>query len=184
MTEVLYWLISQSAACPCNMRGEYLPPHTPAPPPPVPADGEALDSWSPLNSPVEFDFTQYHFSEAQSSASKIDKALDMWAATVMEFGGDAPWQDVADLYATIDVIQHGDSPWKVSKVKYQGPLPPGRPPKWMTQSYKFCTQDFRQILHHQLAMSQFSNMINLAPYRQFDGAGQWVWSNLMSADWS
>jgi len=27
----------------------------------------------------------------------------------MEYGGDAPWKDASELYATIDAIQEGDS---------------------------------------------------------------------------
>ena len=120
----------------------------------------------------------------QSSAGKINKALDMWAATVMEYGGDAPWKNATELYATIDAIQHGDLPWKVYEIHYRGPLPPGTPPKWMTETYELCTRNSRQILHHQLATSQFKDTINLSPYRQFDGTGTRVWSNLMSADWA
>jgi hypothetical protein len=102
----------------------------------------------------------------------------------MEYGGDAPWKNAAELYASIDAIQHGDSPWKVYKIRYRGPLPPGTPPKWMTETYQLCTRNSRQVLHHQLATSQFKDTINLSPYRQFDGTGKRVWSNLMSADWA
>jgi hypothetical protein len=108
----------------------------------------------------------------------------MWAATVLEFGGEAPWKNVAELYANIDAIQHGDSPWKVYRLRYNGPMPVGTPPKWMTQSYELCTRDSRQVLHHQLASGHFKDCINLTPYRQFNGDGQRTWSNLMSADWS
>jgi hypothetical protein len=52
----------------------------------------------------------------------------MWAATVLEFGGDAPWKNMAELYANIDAIQHGDSPWKVYQLWYNGPIPVGLQP--------------------------------------------------------
>lgn len=108
----------------------------------------------------------------------------MWAASVMEYGGDAPWKDAAELYGTIDDIQHGNSPWKVYQVRYNGPLPRGTPPKWMMQSYELCMRDSRQVLHHQLATSDFKDKINMVPYQQFDYKGQRSWSNLMSADWA
>jgi hypothetical protein len=133
---------------------------------------------------VEFDFSYYHFVEAQTSASGIDKVLDIWAATMLEFGGDAPWRNAKNLYETIDSIQHGDSPWKSYSIQYEGPRPPGTPPKWMTETYSLCTRDARQVLGHQLATTQFKDQFNLAPYRQFDNKGQRVWSNLMSADWA
>jgi hypothetical protein len=133
---------------------------------------------------VEFEFAHYHFVEVQSSAANIDKALDVWAATVMEFGADAPWTNSNDLYRTIDAIQHGDAPWKTYRIQYQGLQPPGTPPKWMTETYDLCTRDSRQVLHHQLATKQFKDKINLTPYRQFNSKGQRVWSNIMLADWA
>ncbi|KAI0245200.1 hypothetical protein BJV78DRAFT_1277494 [Lactifluus subvellereus] len=134
--------------------------------------------------PVEFDFAHYHFVESQSSARLIDKALDLWAAIVMEFGRDSPWKNSSELYATIDAIKYGDSPWKTYEIRYQGPLPPGTPPKWMTQTYELCTRDSRRVLHHQLETTEFKDKINLSPYRQFDSKRQRTWSNLMSADWA
>ena len=75
------------AAKPCNNKGEYLPPHAPPQPQPIPPDGDAPNPWSPFELRIEFDFAQYHFVEVQTSAGLIDKALDLWAATVMEFSG-------------------------------------------------------------------------------------------------
>jgi hypothetical protein len=69
-------------------------------------------------------------------------------------------------------------------VRYGGPLPPGTPPKWMTQTYELCTRDSRQVLHQQLATTDFKDKINLSPYRQFDRDHQQIRSNLMSADWA
>ena len=138
----------------------------------------------PFESRAEFDFSYYHFVEAQSPAAGIDKALDIWTATVMEFGRDAPWNNAAKFYKTIDAIQHGDSPWKTYCIQYQGPRPLGTPPKWMTETYSLCTRDSRRVLQHQLATTQFEGKINLVPYRQFDSKRQRVWSNLMSVDWA
>ena len=73
---------------------------------------------------------------------------------------------------------------KTYYIQYQGPRPPGIPPKWMTEKYVLCARDSRQVLQHQLATTQFKGKINLVPYRQFDGKKQRVWSNLMSADWA
>ncbi|KAH9978484.1 hypothetical protein BJV77DRAFT_1062733 [Russula vinacea] len=166
---------------PCDRNGNYLPPFSP---PPLREDIPPPDSWMPFKSRADFDFSYYHFVEVQSSVSDIDKALDIWAASVMKFGGDATWKNAAQLYETIDTIQHGDSPWKSYHIQYQGPRPAGIPPKWMTETYLLCARDSRQVLQHQLASTQFDGKINFVPYRQFDGMKQRVWSNLMSADWA
>ena len=170
---------------PCNERGEYLPPFT-RPPPACPAAQANTNGnpWNPFDSRIEFDFAYYHFVEVQNSARKIDKALNWWAATVMKFGEDAPWKNSDELYAAIDAIEDGDSPWKVYNIRYKGPRPPGPPPSWMTETYELCTRDARVILHNQLSATEFKDSINVAPYRQFNSKGVRIWSNLMSADWA
>ena len=102
----------------------------------------------------------------------------------MEYGGDTPWQDASELYATIDAIQEGDSPWKVYHIHYQGPHPLGTPPKWMMEMYELCIWDSHQVLYHQLSTAVFKDKINIAPYRQVNSKGVRTWSNLMSADWA
>ncbi|KAI0000684.1 hypothetical protein BJV74DRAFT_876933 [Russula compacta] len=127
-----------------------------------------MNSWEPFNSRVEYEFANYHFVEMQSLAANIDKALDLWAAN-------APWANSTDLYNTID---------RYNMIRYQGPLPPGMPPKWMMETYQLCTWDSCQVLHNQLATLDFCDKINYVLYCQFNGSGECVWSNLMSADWS
>lgn len=114
----------------------------------------------------------------------MEKALDLWAASVLESGGTSPWRTTADLYATIDEIQHGDAPWKSYSICYDGPLPSGTPPKWMTRTYELCVRDSRQVLHQQFATPEFKDKMNLTPYRQFNRAGKRVFTNLMSGDWA
>jgi Plavaka transposase len=169
---------------PCNERGEYLPPYTRPPPTSTSTNADNNNAWHPFSSRIEFDVAHHHFVEAQHSARNIDRALDIWVASVMEYGGDAPWKDSAHLYATIDAIQNGDSPWKVYRIHYKGPCPPGTPPKWMTETYELCTRDSRQVLHHQLSTTQFKDKFNKAPYHQTNNKGERTWSNLMSADWA
>ncbi|KAJ7238115.1 hypothetical protein B0H12DRAFT_1204309 [Mycena haematopus] len=172
-------------ALPCDTTGVYLPPFS-RPPPSVqpPAHGQDPAAWAPFGSRVEFDFAQFHFVQLQTSAANINTALDLWAASVIPYGGTAPWKNSDDLYATIDAIQSGDMPWKTYQLHYTGPLPPGTPPKWMTQMYEVCTRDLRAVLHHQLETTSFEDDIDMIPYRQFNHAGARVWSNLMSGEWA
>ncbi|KAJ6507509.1 hypothetical protein DFH09DRAFT_1101319 [Mycena vulgaris] len=50
----------------------------------------------------------------------VNTALDLWSAQVLKHGEEAPWKNAEQLYSTIDSIQHGDAPWKVYKIRYQG----------------------------------------------------------------
>ena len=74
-------MLTVKIAKPCDENGIDLLPHTrPQPPPNPPA--AAADAWDPFDPCVEFDFAHYHFIEVQNSAPLIDKALDLWAATI------------------------------------------------------------------------------------------------------
>jgi hypothetical protein len=172
-------VLTMRVAKPCNVHGEFLPLYTC---PPAPRSEE--DPWSLFESQTDFNFAYYHFIEVQNLAILIDKALDMWVSQVAEFHGRVPWKNTKELYATIDDIQCSHSPWVVYKIRYQGPLPPGPPPKWMMQTYELCARDTCKVLHHQLESTHFKDKINLTPYRQFDESGQCIWSNVMSADWA
>ncbi|KAJ7101001.1 hypothetical protein C8R43DRAFT_1141269 [Mycena crocata] len=172
-------------ALPCDANGQYLPPYTGPPPRPAPpADGQDPAAWAPFNSRLEFDFAHYHFVELQTSEGHINTALDLWAASVMPYGGNAPWKNAKELHATIDAIQSGDMPWKTYQMRYTGPLPPGTPPKWMTQNYEVCTRDLRAVLHQQLGTTAFKDHVDMVPYMQFNHNGDRVWSNLMSGEWA
>lgn len=175
----------QIIAKPCTEDGETLPDHTRPPPNATTANVDPSDPWAPFESCTDFDFAYYQFVEVQNSEDKINKALDIWAASVLEYGGEAPWANAKELYATIDAVKQGDAPWKVYEVRYSGPLPVGKPPpKWMTETYELCMRDVRQVLHNQLATPDFKDHFNYSPYQQFDSEGKQVWSNLMSADWA
>ncbi|KAH7903589.1 hypothetical protein BJ138DRAFT_1191650, partial [Hygrophoropsis aurantiaca] len=172
-------------ALPCDEEGNYLEPDTPAPLPPPAPDPRSSEAWHPFGSRVEFDFAHYHFVEVQSSEGEINKALNHWAASLAEYGAHPPWKNTDEMYATIDAIQCGDAPWKVHKLRYQGPPPPagGTPPKWMTQTYELCSRDARVVLLNQLSTPDFKNSINTIPYQQFNAKGSRIFSNMMSGDW-
>jgi hypothetical protein len=142
--------------------------------------------WHPFEDRLAFDWAHYHFVELQSSEPEINRGLDLWLAATLKAGDDVPlpWASAADMYATIDAIQEGDAPFTTIKFKYNGPLPPSNPPRWMTETYELCTRDSRVLLHHQLATTDFKDKFNYKPYRQFNHKGDRVWSNLMSAEWA
>ena len=90
---------------------------------------------------------------------------------MVEFGGAATWKSAAELYETIDTIQHGNAPWKTYSFRYKGPLPP-TPPLWMTRTYELCTRDTRQVLQQQFTNPDFKDKIDYTPYMQFNQAGK------------
>ncbi|KIM40548.1 hypothetical protein M413DRAFT_73023, partial [Hebeloma cylindrosporum] len=127
----------------------------------------------------------HHFLKA-TSAAQTNVVLDLWAAMVTQNGGNVypQWKSTKDLYATIDKIQQGTSPWITYEIRYQGPLPAENPPRWMTDTYHLCTRNSRHLLHQQLSNSSFKDNTHNVPYMQFNTAGDRVYSNLMSGDFA
>ncbi|KAG7085821.1 hypothetical protein E1B28_003359 [Marasmius oreades] len=167
---------------PCDQQGNFLPGNAPPQPPPLPHPDNP-EAWAPFEDRLTFDFAHYHFVQAQSSATEINKALDMWAAAVWKYGGDIPWSTARDMYSCIDKIRENAVPWKTYHLKYTGPRPPS-PPRWMTETYELHFRDSRQLLKEQLANSHFEGKMNFSAYRQFNKDGKRVYSNVMSGDWA
>jgi hypothetical protein len=100
-------VLTAESAKPCNEAGEYLPPYTRSP---SLLTHAALDAAGTPDS--------WNFVTAQSSAGLIDKALDLRAVSVVEFGGAAPWNNSRELYASIDAIKLSESPWETHTIRY------------------------------------------------------------------
>lgn len=181
---VVTFLICTSEGDPCDASGNFLPPFAPPAHQPAETSSSNTNRWHPFANRIEFDFVNYHFAKCQHSEGEINEALDMWTAQQLANGKRAAWANAQELYNTIDTIQEGDAPWKLFKIRYQGPLPPGTPPKWMTEEYELCARDTRTVLHLQLGSAHFKDQVHYVPYRQFNGKRQRIWSNLMSADWA
>lgn len=167
---------------PCDVDGKFIPQHSKPPPP---ANAAEDNQWYPFEDRLAFDWAHYHFVELQSSERQINKGLDLWLAATLKANDDTPlpWASAREMYATIDSIQDGDAPFETVRFKYSGQIP-ANPPRWMTETYELCTRDSRILLHNQLATTDFVDMFDYKPYRQFDHTNDRVWSNLMSGDWA
>ncbi|KAF6755243.1 hypothetical protein DFP72DRAFT_811830 [Ephemerocybe angulata] len=165
-------------------------PRPPQARPPIWKELDPSNPWTPFADRLGFEFCHHHYADAQSSAAKINKGLDFWVAAKIQAlqSGEcdslnAEWNSAKEMYETIDKIQHGGAPFRTVKVRYAGPLPEN-PPSWMTQEYELCYRDSRQVLHNQLATADFASDFDPAPYRQYQGNGERIWSNLMSGEWA
>ncbi|KAI0289302.1 hypothetical protein BC826DRAFT_1092819 [Russula brevipes] len=150
-------------------------------------DATPSNPWNPFPDRLAFEFADYHFTELQSSEAQINRALDHWLASTLLAGGDAgniPWRNAREMYATIDSIKEGPAPWTTVKFRYTGPLPAGKPPKWMLETYSLCFRDPHIVLLNQIASPDFQDHFNYAPYMQFNAKRDRVWSNLMSGSWA
>ena len=94
---------------PCNPDGEFLPPGTPATPPPPKSD----DDWSPFPSCAGFKLVELLYTTAPLSNNVINRLLNIWTTTLIPHNDSAPIIDHTNLHAMIDTIKLGHMPWEL-----------------------------------------------------------------------
>lgn len=88
-------------------------------PPPFPE--RQTEDYSPFESRLAFEIANLLYRRMKSSAGNSDNLLDLWKASLLEYGGPfAPFRDHKDLFKTIDSIPLGDVPWQCIEVSYSG----------------------------------------------------------------
>ena len=93
----------QNSAKPCNEHGEFLA--TGAPPTPVITNP---NNWVPFDNHMQFETADLLYTRIQMSAPQINTLMDIWAATLLEYGARPPFDNCHSLYNTIDSIPLGD----------------------------------------------------------------------------
>jgi len=152
-------------------------------PPPArqPLDATPKNPFHLFQDRLAFEFADYHFSQQQSSAASIDKALQLWAAQSAKNGyDDVPWRSAKDMYRTIDQIRQGDNPWVSVRFHYQGTSE--NTPNWLTRDFVLVTCDIRRLLHEQIACADFDGHWDYVPFMEFNHAGDRVWMSIMSGE--
>lgn len=177
----------RTTAQPCDEGGAFLQaPSDSRPLPTLPSqDDRRVHDWTPFEDRIAFDWASYHYEHLQSSAAEIAEGLNLWSAISIKHGSTAgaPWRNAKDMYATIDSIRTGSLPFKSFTFRYGGPKP-SSPPQWMEQVYELNARDALEVVREQLATQDFNNQFNYAPYKEFNGKGERVWSHLMSGHWA
>jgi hypothetical protein len=177
---ILYSHAPNSEGRRCDRHGAFLPPNAPPELPTPKAD----DDWSPFTSRAGFELTDLLFSEAELSQKKIDKLLELWAATLVPHGDSPPIINHQHLHQQIDKIALGDVRWENASLKYKGPLPKTtHTPEWMTKAYDIWYRNPHEVIKDMLARTDFDGHTDYVAYQEFDGEKR-QYSNMMSGDWS
>ncbi|GBE88358.1 hypothetical protein SCP_1301730 [Sparassis crispa] len=164
---------------PCDADGKYLPKDAPPAARPTPA----TDDWTPYQTQVEFELAEFLYTREQMSAGNIDQLLDLWAATLLPHGDEPPFADAKDLYETIHATKHGDVRWQSFNMSYQGELPAGNVPPWMTAEYDVWFRDPHTVAQNMLANPDFDSEMDYGPLREFND-GERQLKNFMGGDWA
>lgn len=159
--------------------GNKLPPEAPPPPKPTQSDRD----YSPFQSRVAFETAELLYKREQMSAGNIDDLLELWTASVVELGGDAPFPDHDTLYSTIDDIPLGDVRWESFTMQYNGEKPERNVPTWMNDSHEVWYRDPKEVIRLMLANPDFNGEMDFAPLQEIDQHGV-RFKNLMSGGWA
>jgi hypothetical protein len=117
------------------------------------------------------------------SAGDIDTLLELWAASLLEAGGTAPFTNHRHLYKMIDSAKLGDVPWQKFNMVYDGEVPSLKPPSWMTAKFQVWFRDPHIVVKDMLGNTEFDGEMDTTPYRDYDDMGR-QYQNFMSGNWA
>lgn len=144
---------------------------------------KANNDWFPFKSQVAFELTECLYTKAELSQRKIDKLLELWAATLVLFGHDPPILNHQHLHQQINAIKVGDVKGENTTLKYDGPLPiTTHPPEWMTTEYDVWHRNPHKVIKNVLANPNLNNHVDYAAYQEFNDEKR-QYGNMMSGDW-
>jgi len=168
-------LLIESKGQPCDALGNRLPLGTPPP-----QDNPEPDGWFPFESGGHFELADFLYRREQMSGNNIDMLLKL-IGTLSD--GHPPFTNHEKLYDAIDAILPGAVKWEVFSVKYNGPLPDGDVPHWMTAVHEVYFRDPRLIAQAMLSNRNFVDEFDYAPYREYDANNLQRYHHFMSGNW-
>lgn len=164
----------------CDRHGTPVPPNAVPEVPTIKAD----DDWSPFSSRAGFELAEFVFTDAELSQRRINKLLELWAATLVPHNDSPPITNHRDLLEQIDAIELGNVRWENTRLKYNGPLPETtRPPEWKTAEHDVWYRNPREVIRNILACPDFDGHIDYVAYQEFNGEKR-QYGNMMSGNWS
>jgi hypothetical protein len=102
------------------------------------------------------------------SKSNIDDLFGILKTRAAGEGSATPFENSADLYATIDSIMEGEVPWDSFNVQYNGPRPESNVPLWMDEKYQVFYRDPCEVVRSMLANKAFDGNFDYTPYREYE----------------
>ena len=158
------------------------------------ADGEAstpstpptINDWAPYRDRLQFEAADFLYTEEQMSGAKIDKLMELWAATVLPHGDTPPFRNHDDLYKTVNSTPLGGVSWRSFELTHPDADSPASSnvPSWKKASYEVWYRDVREVVNRMLANPDFKGEIDFAPVQEFDADGKRQYRNFVGGDWA
>lgn len=117
------------------------------------------------------------------SGGDIDVLLSLWAASLAPYDAAPPFRNHDDLYHVIDSTTLGDAAFNSFPLHYNGELPDGPVPTWMSAEYEIWFRDPKQLLHNLISNPDFKDEFDYAPYHQYEDKNR-QYSDFMSGNWA
>lgn len=174
--------VSLLSGRPCDSEGNYLPLGTP----PLPPIHPPLGDYSPFKDCAQFEIADFLYQSEQMSQGNINDLMQLWSATCPpDLGVSAPFAGTEHMHSMIDVSPLGGIPWQAFSVQYNGPLPEGDPPPWMTaENYDVWFLDPREILQNQLANQDFDGEMDYAARQVYVDGNKCEFTDFMMGNWA
>ncbi|KAH9907674.1 uncharacterized protein B0H18DRAFT_898122 [Fomitopsis serialis] len=173
----------QLKALPCTEDGsEFLEPGKP---PPLRQRLEQGD-WTPFDSRLDFEVADFLYKKNQMSQRDVNTLMDLWAASLVQYGGKPPFANSVHLLDTIDAIPIGDAPWSKVELGYRGLLPEGDVPSWMSEKYTIWIRNTRTVVHSLIDCEDYNgdDEFDLVPYQEVNDQGGRRLTNVLSGNWA
>jgi hypothetical protein len=95
-----------------------------------------------------------------------------------------PFLNHTDMYKSIDAIPSGGVDWEAFMVKYNGPLPDGDVPHWMTAEHEVYFCDPHSIIKEMISNTDYKDEFDYAPYREYGADNLQRFHHFMSGEWA
>ncbi|KIK80363.1 hypothetical protein PAXRUDRAFT_158890 [Paxillus rubicundulus Ve08.2h10] len=93
------------------------------------------DNWEPYQNWLEFELAEFLYTQNQMPALQIDTLLDIWAASLLNSGGEPLFTDHKDLYKMINSTALGDIKWDSFAIQCTSDTLSENVPAWMNDVY-------------------------------------------------
>ncbi|TFK61433.1 hypothetical protein BDN72DRAFT_904104 [Pluteus cervinus] len=175
-------------ATPCDEFGKPLLPNTSPPP----STTRSQDDWFPHGDRVAFETAELLYQRNRMPMAQIDVLMALWQASLLQSFDPAvddepaspPFANHKELLATIDATDLADVAWESLQFEYDGQLPSGGVPEWMTKKYEVWFRDPRKLVQNMLKNPNFDGEFDYAPYQRFAGKDGQEYQDFMSGKWA
>jgi hypothetical protein len=120
----------------------------------------------------------------QMSAGDIDFIFKLWAASLVAHHDSPPFSNHTEMYNTIDSTPLGDLPWEFFSLEYNGDVPEGDVPSWMSAEYDVWFRNPLGLVHNILLNPDFEGEIDYAPVQEYSSNGVHRFRDFMTGNWA